>query len=195
MANNVLILASSSPRRQELLKELHIPIHIVTPEVEEKNMISDPRELVLHNAEIKAKSVLKKFKNNPILAADTIVTLGNKIFNKPKDLKEGKKMLQKLSGKTHIVYTGICIIYEKKNLEITHVASAEVTFRILTDDIIDRYHKLVNPLDRAGAYSFQDFPQYIIHSYKGYMSTIIGLPMEYLRMIFHKLKLFYVPPQ
>jgi len=186
-----LILASASPRRRELLKELRVPFQVIPPEVTEKNHPhGDPEELVLHNAELKAQAIAEHYTTAPILAADTTVAFNGKIFNKPQNLDEARSMLTELSGKTHQVFTGICLIQKSRNIHITYCERTDVTLKELTPEIIDNYFTKINPLDKAGAYAIQESPEYIIHGYKGHLTNVIGLPTEYLHSLFKKLNLF-----
>ena len=185
-----IILASASPRRKELLQFMRIPFKIAIPNVQElDHHDADPQHLVLHNAQLKANAVLADYPGEPVLAADTTVALDGKIFNKPNDLSEAKDMLRQLSNREHSVYTGICLISKPLDINIQHCEVSQVQFLNLTDSIIDRYFSLINPLDKAGAYGIQEHPECIIHSYKGHMSNIIGLPIEFLYSLFHKIPL------
>lgn len=189
MANR-LILASVSPRRKELLGLVRIPFEVVEPHVVEKeDKAGDPVEIVLHNAQLKAEDVNKDYPEGIILAADTIVVLGDEILHKPKDFAEARFMLKRLSDKTHRVYTGICLKYLPLEIEIIHSELSAVRFRRLDDKIIDFYFAKVNPLDKAGAYGIQEHPELIIAGYKGYMSNIMGLPIEFLYPLIKKLNL------
>lgn len=185
-----LILASASPRRKELLRSMHIPFEIVIPDVIEKeDNIGNPQEIVLHNAQLKANDVVKKFPENLVLAADTIVFFNDQILHKPKDLLEARSMLKLLSNNTHYVYTGICLRNQSLNINITHCETSEVRFRLIDDFMIEIYFSKVNPLDKAGAYAIQEHPELIIAGYKGYMSNIMGLPIEFIYCLIRKLKL------
>lgn len=185
-----LILASASPRREELLRSMRIPFEAIPADVSEKeDTTGDPFHIALHNAQLKADHVLKRYPNDAILAADTIVVLGKEILHKPKDLDDARSMLKRLSNNTHNVYTGICLQYSLQNIHITHCEVSEVRFRLLDDSIINDYLTKVNCLDKAGAYAIQEHPELIIASYKGHMSNIMGLPIEYIYSLLKKLKL------
>lgn len=187
---NKLILASASPRREELLRSMRIPFESVVPSVSENEDTSgDPTHIVLHNAKLKANDVLQHHPKELILAADTIVVLNKEILHKPKDLDDARSMLRRLSNNTHCVYTGICLLYRPENIDITHCEISEVHFRPLDDSIINEYLKKVNCLDKAGAYAIQECPELIISSYKGNMSNIMGLPVEFIYSLLKKLNL------
>ncbi|MEI6598633.1 MAG: Maf family protein [bacterium] len=176
-----LILASASPRRTELLSAAGIPHEVVVAKVtEHEDTATDPREMVLHNAQLKARAVAKQFPNAVILGADTTVALAEHALNKPANLNESREMLRRLSGKTHTVHTGICLICQDLGIEELHDITAWVKFRVLTEDAITRYQARVNTLDKAGAYGIQEGSEIIIDDYQRPISTIMGLPVEFL---------------
>ena len=176
-----LILASASPRRTELLSAAGIPHEVVVAQVtEHEDTTTDPREMVLHNAQLKAKAVAKQFPNAVILGADTTVALAEHALNKPANLNESREMLRRLSGKTHTVHTGICLICQDLGIEELHDITAWVKFRVLTEDAITQYQARVNTLDKAGAYGIQEGSEIIIDDYQRPISTIMGLPVEFV---------------
>lgn len=177
-----LVLASASPRRRELLDRVGLA-HTVAPAVvvEHEDPDSCPDAMVRHNAELKARAVAKDFPGDLVLAADTTVALENEVLNKPADLAEARAMLKKLSGRTHTVYTGVCLKIASENFEQTHVVTCGVTFRPLDDETISRYFEIVNPLDKAGAYGIQAGKDIIIARHDEPLSNIMGLPVEFLK--------------
>ncbi len=186
-----LVLASASPRRKELLARLGIKFEIlVAPITEHEDPSAEPRAMVLHNAALKAAWVCAQRPDAWVLSADTTVALDNHVLNKPADLAEARAMLKRLSGRTHTVYTGVCLwrsgrlaepsLPEIAPVEISHCETSEVTFRILDDETITRYFALVNPLDKAGAYGIQEGRELILQKYRGSFSNIMGLPVEWL---------------
>lgn len=185
-----LILASASPRRKEILRSFGIPFEVVEPQIVEKeDRTGDPVKIALHNAQLKADAVNNKYPEQGILAADTVVSIADEILHKPKDYADARSMLKRLSNKTHIVYTGICLKYLPSDINIIHCEMSEVRFNKLDDKIIDFYFAKVNPLDKAGAYGIQEYPEMIIAGYKGHMSNIMGLPIEFLYPLIKKLNL------
>lgn len=177
-----LILASASPRRRELLDRVGLA-HTVAPAVvtEHEDPDSCPRHMVTHNAELKARAVAKDFPHDLVLAADTTVALEEIVLNKPADLAEARAMLKRLSGRTHTVYTGVCLKIAAENFEETHVITCGVTFRELDDAAISRYFEIVNPLDKAGAYGIQAGKDIIIARHDEPLSNIMGLPVEFVK--------------
>jgi septum formation protein len=176
---NRLILASGSPRRVQLLREASFDPEVVRPEVAELSCdFLTPSELTRFNARLKAAAVASRFPDSVVLAADTVVALGQKVFGKPQDLDDAHRMLQKLVGKTHEVITGIAMI-ETKNARLTlRAVSSTVTFRSLTTREIEEYLKAVNPLDKAGSYAAQESASTIIERIDGSFTNVVGLPME-----------------
>jgi septum formation protein len=177
-----LILASGSPRRKELLSTLLKKFKIITSEVEELQSHQDgPVQLVMENAKIKTLAVAKFHPSQWVLGADTLVALGDQVFGKPKDLMEAKSMLLQLSGKKHHVHTGVSLINISRDVLITESVSTLVTFKKLVSSSIDLYFTKVNPLDKAGAYGIQSYPEMIVDSFEGSLSNVIGLPLELVR--------------
>ena len=174
-----LILASGSPRRTQILTEVGIQHEVVLPQVEEIQVhASGPLDLVLENAKMKALEVSSRYPKRWVLGADTIVSLSEEVFGKPKDLKEAKKMLRSLSGKTHLVSTGVCLTQKAQGFLKAKVESSEVKFKDLDERIIDRYFLELNPLDKAGAYGLQTRADLIIEKFSGSKTNVIGLPIE-----------------
>ena len=172
-----IILASSSPRRKRLMLEAGFNFEIIVSDAEEicdKFMI--PWDLTVQNAQIKASPIAQNNQEKIVIGADTVVSLDNEIFGKPSDMDEAVKMLARLSGRTHIVTTGVCIIQKEKNE--TFYVNTEVTFKPLSVKEISQYVKVINPLDKAGAYAAQDHGELIIEKYSGSFTNVVGLPMS-----------------
>ena len=177
-----IILASSSPRRRRLMLEAGFNFEIIVSDAEEicdKFMI--PWDLTVQNAQIKASPIAQNNQEKIVIGADTVVSLDNEIFGKPSDIEEAVKMLARLSGRTHIVTTGVCIIQKEKNK--TFYVNTEVTFKPLSGKEISQYVKVINPLDKAGAYAAQDHGELIIEKYTGSFTNVVGLPMSEVKEI------------
>ena len=175
-----LILASSSPRRERLMREAGFEFEIIVTdaqEISEKFMI--PWDLTVQNAKIKANPVAQANPNKVVIGADTVVSLDNEIFGKPSDMEEAAKMLARLSGRTHIVTTGVCIFQKEKNENF--YINTEVTFKTVSDADINKYLEVINPLDKAGAYAAQDHGELIIEKYSGSYTNVVGLPISELK--------------
>ena len=174
-----LLLASASPRRRELLGEMKLRFRVMPADVNEwEEAAADPRELVLKNCVLKAEAVALKHPECPVLAADTTVALDGMILSKPADMAQARTMLMELSGKTHVVHTGVCLKFGQREISQSICETSRVTFRTLNDECIESYYKLVNPLDKAGAYGIQVGSELIIESWQGSHSNIKGLPID-----------------
>ena len=133
------------------------------------------------NAHRKARCIAKEYPHHTILAADTLVFLNSKVYGKPSSLEEAGRMLQELQGFVHSVITGVCILRPSPHPAEIFADVTSVRFKALTKEAIERYHQLVNPLDKAGAYGIQEHGDQIIESIEGSYSNVMGLPMERLR--------------
>jgi septum formation protein len=179
---NRFILASSSPRRIQLLREARFDPEVVRPEVEEVTSTSlTPSELVRFNARLKAAAVALRCPDAIVLGADTLVALGTEVFGKPRDIDDAGRMLCKLVGRTHEVITGIALIEAPTGRTTLRAVSSTVTFRALSRTQIEAYLKIVDPLDKAGAYAAQNSANVIIERINGSFSNVVGLPMELVR--------------
>ena len=174
-----LILASASPRRHELLAQLGVPFEVVVADVtEHEDASTNPREMVAHNAALKAEWVATRRPEAIVLGADTTVYLDHHALNKPRDLAEAQAMLRRLSGRTHTVFTGLAVRGAHRQLRIDEGVASEVTFKPLDDSTIATYLARVHTLDKAGGYAIQEEGDLIVAGYTGSLSNIIGLPLE-----------------
>jgi septum formation protein len=174
-----LILASASPRRAELLRQLKLEFKIVPgdgTEVFDEHL--SPRELCQINAHRKARAVAKRIPDALVLGADTLVFLEREIFGKPRDLADARRMLTQLQGRTHQVVTGVSLIYLRGHRERIFAVAADVTLRPLTAEQIGDYLSKINPLDKAGAYAVQEHGEMIVSESSGSYSNVVGLPVE-----------------
>jgi len=179
-----LILASASPRRRELLAQLGVPFSVMVADVtEHEDENTDPRTMVTHNAALKAEWVAARNPEAFVLGADTTVFLDGTVLNKPRDLTDARAMLRRLAGRTHTVFTGVALRRGRDGTRIDEGATSEVTFRAFDDAVIDDYFRVVNPLDKAGAYGIQEGRELIIAGWKGSFTNIMGLPMEVTKQI------------
>jgi len=176
------ILASASPRRTELLRDAGLPHRVVVAAVtEHEDPSTDPAKMVLHNARLKAAAVSRLHPDALVLGSDTTVALGDQALNKPADLAESRGMLRRLSGREHTVHTGVCLLCPSLGIDESHDVTAWVRFNVLSEDDITRYQSLVNTLDKAGAYGIQEGREIIIDDYQRPISTIMGLPVEFVK--------------
>jgi septum formation protein len=176
-----VILASISPRRSELLKELGLEFQVIPAEMDETAPEHlTPHEICQVNAHRKARVIARKHPEALVIGADTIVCLDQTIFGKPRNTTEAREILEALSGETHQVVTGVCLMHLAARRERLFAVSTIVTFRPLTARQIRDYVKAVHTLDKAGAYAIQEHGDRIIKSIKGSRSNVIGLPLERL---------------
>ena len=181
MHPNQLILASASPRRKTLLDDMGLAFAVQVTNVEEDDRPHlKPDNLVLNNAILKAESVAKEAPDALVLGSDTTVAFEGRIFSKPQDLNEAMQMLETLSDQWHEVYSAISLRWTNGDFKESFYEVSQVKFRALTPSIIRKYHRRVNPLDKAGAYGIQEASDLIIDSIKGSFNNIMGLPTELL---------------
>lgn len=172
-----LILASSSPRRKQLLENLHLTFQTTGSEVDESfNPMLSPEQIVMELAERKAKAVFSQHSSAFVIGADTIVVANNAILGKPKDRQEAVAMLKTLSGQQHEVYTGVAIL--SQNATTRFFERTEVLFWELTDAEIEAYVQTGEPLDKAGAYGIQDFGSMLVKKINGDYFSVVGLPVS-----------------
>lgn len=176
-----IILASSSPRRKELMKLIGLKFKVdACNHNEDLNLNLKPHKLARLLSFEKAKSVAGKYKNALIIAADTFIVFKNKFLGKPHTSEEAKKMLILLNGKKHSVITGFTIIDTMTGKKISRSVETEVFFKKLTDEEIDSYVMSGECLDKAGAYAIQEKGAIIVKSIKGDYYNVIGLPLSTL---------------
>ncbi len=174
------ILASSSPRRRALLVEAGYDFEVVVPAINELTIAQlSLRELTIANATRKATAVARIHRGRVVLAADTLVAMEGEIIGKPRNLNHARMILRRLGGRTHEVCTAVCIVGPPVTISFAEIS--QVRFRKLTERAIANYFKIVNPIDKAGAYAAQGAGRYIIASVKGSVTNVIGLPMERTR--------------
>lgn len=179
-----LILASASPRRAALLKQLVGEFQVVasdTREVHDEQLTA--WEMAQVNAYRKARGVARRHPDALVLAADTLVYLDreNKLYGKPATLEDACKMLSELQGRTHAVITGICLLHLRGHRQRVFTERTDVKFHPLSPDQIRAYLALVNPLDKAGAYAIQEHGELLVAEISGSYSNVVGLPVERLR--------------
>ena len=174
-----IILASTSSHRKELLENAGLIFEVASSDYEE-DMTLDlmPDELAKFLSRGKAESVAKNFEDAIIISADTFVSFQNKVIGKPHTEEKAKITLRTLSGNTHSVFTGFTIIDTKKDKSISKVVETKVTFKELSDEMIDDYIRNGNPLKYAGSYTLGDIMDKFIEKIEGDSSNIIGLPVD-----------------
>jgi nucleoside triphosphate pyrophosphatase len=181
-----LILASTSPRRREILSLLGLPFDVIAPVFDE---VSSPhldiREEVLQFAAGKARSVLRNNPQSIVIGGDTMISLGGEKIGKPVDLADAKRMLRALSGRIHRIFTSVAVVEDFAGRDLNTVAEVTVKMRDLTDTIIEEYLAYNESLDKAGAYSIQSRGSELVDFIEGDYLAAVGLPLkpvaEYLK--------------
>ena len=174
-----VILASGSPRRRELLGEMGIEFEIDVPDVDE-TVAGAPDEMVRVLAERKARAVAEKRSEGLIVAADTLVALDGRALGKPANDEEAKEMLSSLSGRTHDVFTGVCVMDAASGRCMVEADRTGVCFREVSGEEIESYVATGEPRDKAGAYAIQGGAGAFVSGYEGSRTNVIGLPVELL---------------
>lgn len=173
-----LILASRSPRRQKILKDLGLTFETVHPDVEEVDYPADPDGMVRENALRKLEWCRLRFPSAAVVAADTTVDLNGRCLGKPRTREEAFAMLKAESGHMQTVHTGYVLAAPRDPNPLVRVETSRVFFRTLSEETINAYLDAVNPLDRAGAYDIDHHGQDIIARYEGSYTNVMGLPAE-----------------
>jgi septum formation protein len=174
-----LLLASTSPQRKAILEQLHIPFDVVAPSYDEATRDhADALQVVCEHARGKAHSVADQADGRPVLGVDTAVVLGDRIFGKPANAAEAEQMLEELSGKTHVVVSGLCLLTPGWE-DVEHEAT-QVAFRELTPRELGTYVATGEWEGRAGAYAIQGRGASLVHSIEGDYLNVVGLPAALL---------------
>jgi septum formation protein len=183
-SRNRLILASASPRRKELLAQLGLSFEVIHAQVTEHEAPdADPRELVRHNAALKADWVAARHPDATVIGADTTVFIDCTVLNKPRDTAEARAMLRRLRGRTHTVFTGLAVRRQADGLKLDRGVASEVTFKAFDDATLELYLGRVDTLDKAGGYAIQEHGDLIVADYTGSLTNIVGLPLEEMKQI------------
>lgn len=189
-----LILASGSLQRKKLLKALGVQFTICISKVKEVQKVQTTcSALVKQNALLKAGDVAAHLKDGVVVGADTVVYGGDKqIIGKPRNLKDAKKILYALFSKPHWVYTGVAVIDVETGNQFVDYEKTKVFMLPLTDEEIDRYHKKVSPLDKAGGFDIEGGGSVFIHRIEGCYTNVIGLPIAKLATMLRKVGVFII---
>lgn len=177
-----VILASASPRRKELLAGMGIPFEAIPADAEEISAGSGlpAEEIVQFNAVRKAGVVAGSHPGSLVIGSDTVVECDGRIFGKPASPEEAVSMLKTLSGRSHRVMTGVALQLPQTGLNRSFTEISHVIFKKLSDETIREYMRLVNVMDKAGAYAIQEHSELILARLNGSLSNVIGLPVERL---------------
>ena len=171
-----VVLASGSPRRAQIMEAIGVPCRVAPQKIDES--LRDGESVVNYVERLsreKAESALGEFCQSVIIGADTVVVLGDLILEKPKDKAAGTEMLSLLSGRRHLVFTGLTVLYS--SLVITDVVTTEVSFRDISNEEMELYWKTGEPEDKAGGYGLQGIGGTFVTSIRGSYSGVLGLPV------------------
>jgi septum formation protein len=173
-----LVLASASPRRKELLSILGIPFTVVPSSIDETPLPEEsPEAFAVRVARDKGVEVASRVSHSVVLSADTVVTVDGEILGKPTDDADAQRMLRKLSGRDHWVYTAVCVINQVKDETIEGLDSTRVWFETIDERTILDYIRRENVLDKAGAYAIQGYAGVFIPRIEGNYFNVMGLPL------------------
>ena len=183
-----IVLASKSPRRQELLKLISLDFEVFpddSPEIANENL--SPEKYVCFLSRNKCLNVAEKFDDDCIvIGADTIVVKDGKIMGKPSSFKDAKRMLEALSDDVHTVYTGVTVSLKKEEKVVTFFEKTDVYFYNLSEENINEYVKSGEPMDKAGAYGIQEKGALFVEKINGDYNNVVGLPVAKLMQVLKK---------
>ena len=176
-----LILASASPRREQLLKQIGLEFEVMPSDFDESRLcMNNPTESVQQAALEKARAVARKLVEGIVIGADTIVVYAGEVMGKPKDQSDAIQILKRLSGKKHEVITGVALVNARNNLEYVWSEKTSVWFRQLSDIEIKKYVESGQPMDKAGAYGIQGRAAAFVKRIEGCYFNVVGLPLASL---------------
>lgn len=174
-----LYLASVSERRIQILRQLGVEFTVLKPKANEVEC-GEPKFIVVSNALSKARSVAGDVECGVIVAADTLVLVGEVALGKPRDVEDAKRMLRMLSGRWHTVLTGLAVLTVPENLEFTSVEETRVKFKTLSDREVEFYVGTGEPFGKAGGYAIQGYASLFVDRVEGCYFNVVGLPVRRL---------------
>lgn len=180
-AGEPLVLASSSPRRRTLLRRLGAPFSVAVPDVDERALPGEtPRAHVRRLAAAKARAVARHLRTGVVIGSDTVVAVDGEILGKPKGPRDAERMLARLAGRTHEVWSGVAVVRAGGGRPRTTVVRTRVTMKPLDRATIRRYVETGEPLDKAGGYAIQGRARRFVERVDGDLTNVVGLPLEAL---------------
>jgi len=193
-----IVLASNSPRRRELLAQIISPeeFMVIGADIQEKIIQGEDGEsFSIRMAEKKARAVIEKYKNSyksisVVIGADTVILFNHEIIGQPQNTTDAIHILKRLSGHCHTVITGVAVFLLQENKVIKFTVKSKVWMHKLSDGVIKRYVNSNEPMDKAGAYAIQGMGRQLIEKIEGSYTNIIGLPLDELKQVLRKIKLF-----
>jgi len=179
MSRPEVILASNSPRRRELLTKASIPFAVEPADVDETPRTGErPEDYAVRLALAKAREVASRRGSGLVVGADTVVVIDKETLGKPADAEDAKATLRRLSGRKHVVMTGVAVVDAATGRELSGVESTEVCFRVLADEEIDEYVATGEPMDKAGSYGIQERASVFVEGIDGCFFNVVGLPVS-----------------
>ena len=178
-----IVLASTSPRRRELMERLGVPFDVIAPEGVEEIQEGDPVEVVTRNASAKASEVACGLSEGLVVGADTVVVVDDVILGKAEDPQEAKAMLEALKGRMHRVLTGLAVVDAETGRRDVSVVETKVWIHPLTDREIGEYVSTGEPMGKAGGYAIQGAGGALVERIEGCFENVVGLPLSRLRSI------------
>ncbi len=175
----LLILASASPRRRDLLAQAGLSFSVIPASFDENSvsLLQCPERYVKTLAEGKAGDLSEKYPDHWIIGADTVVVIGDNILGKPGSKEEARSMLRRLSGQTHQVFTGYCICCKSTHRKFSEAVTTDVIFKRVTEKEIEWYIHTHEPFDKAGAYAIQGLGMFLVKRINGSYTNVVGLPV------------------
>lgn len=174
-----IILASQSPWRAKLLTWIGLDFEVMVSDFDEKSVEeNNPKELVKILAEKKAEAVAGNIKSGVIIGADTVIVFGDEVIGKPRDINHAREILLSLRGKTHFVYTGVCVLDAESRKIVVEVDETKMVFKNFSDEDLEIYLKTGDSLGKAGAYQLLEIKDKFVDSFDGSVSGVIGLPIK-----------------
>ncbi len=176
-----IVLASTSPRRRELIERLGVPFDVIAPEGVEEIQEGDPKEVVTMNASAKASKVAGGLRDGLVVGADTVVVVGDSIMGKAEDPREARAMLAALKGRMHKVFTGLAVVNAETGRREVAVVETKVWIHPLTDQEIGEYVSTGESIGKAGGYAIQGAGGALVERIEGCFENVVGLPLSRLR--------------
>jgi septum formation protein len=184
LSGDPVVLASKSPRRKELLSGILLDFLTVAVEVDELLVHADgTADLALKNAQLKAETVSEKYPDAWVIGSDTVVSCDGESLGKPESKTEAFRMMRRLSGRSHEVYSAVCLIHHRRGIKTSFVEESQVRFFELSDEKIQGYVDAFDPTEYAGGYPIQHVMGSIVSGFSGSYCNIVGLPVERVRQV------------
>jgi septum formation protein len=193
-----LVLASASPRREELLRQIGLEFEVVPSQADEPVLAGLPPSSQAERLALeKARAVAARRSEGLVIGADTVVALDGRILDKPRDPAEARAILRELSGREHRVTTGVAVVDASTGKTKSDRVTTRVRFAFLSEEVIDRYVATGEPMDKAGAYGIQGGGALLIESISGCYTNVVGLPLRRLAELLHEFDYdaFFPPSQ